>query len=189
MTLNFRKIHRKAAPILFLPLLLAAITGILYRLSRSWFGASFDTTGFLLVLHQGEFLGETLSPFYVLLMGIGLLGMVISGLTLIRRKRKPAKALPKDKRWWHRVLAIAGFLPLTISAVTGIAYRLGQSWFGISPSLAGTLMQVHQGAYLGSVLQVVYVLLVGLGLVGLLITGINMTGIFRKRKAASGSST
>ena len=36
--MNFRKLHRKIAPILFLPLLLSALTGISYRIGRSWRG-------------------------------------------------------------------------------------------------------------------------------------------------------
>lgn len=189
MSLNFRKIHRQAAPLVFIPLFLTALTGVAYRLGRSWFGLSGDIAGLFMVIHQGEFLGEMLVPFYVLLMGLGLIGMVVTGLLMLRRKRNPTKELPKDHRGWHRLLAIAGFLPLTLSALTGIGYALGESWFGISPGVAGALMRIHQGAYLGSFLRAIYVLLVGLGLVGLLITGINMTGIFRKRRVQPPASS
>ena len=71
--LNFRKYHRKIAPILFIPLLLSAFTGISYRISRTWFGISDDFGESILALHEGKFLGKPLVPFYVLLVGLGLL--------------------------------------------------------------------------------------------------------------------
>ena len=40
--LNWRKVHRFIAPILFLPLLLTTITGVAYRLGRSWFDIPFS---------------------------------------------------------------------------------------------------------------------------------------------------
>jgi uncharacterized iron-regulated membrane protein len=73
---------------------------------------------------------------------------------------------------------------LLLSASTGVAYRLGRAWFGISNEQASVLMNLHQGSYFGAVGRPIYVLLVGLGLVILLITGIQMTPLFRKRRAA-----
>jgi hypothetical protein len=35
MNINLRKLHRKVAPVLFLPLFLSAITGIGYRIGKS----------------------------------------------------------------------------------------------------------------------------------------------------------
>lgn len=189
MALNFRKIHRQSAPIIFIPLLLTSLTGVGYRLGRSWFGLSGDVASVLKAIHKGGFLGETLMPFYVLLMGIGLIGMVVTGLMLVRRKRNPNRVSPKDQRWLHRALAIAGFVPLTISALTGIAYSLGESWFDLSPEASRVLMRLHQGSYLGPFLRVIYALLIGLCLVVLLVTGINMTGILRKHRAEPPASS
>lgn len=73
------------------------------------------------------------------------------------------------------------FLPLFVSAITGIAYRLGRAWFALSSQQASILLRIHQGSYLGN-FKAVYVLLVGLSLLALLITGIQMTGIFRKSR-------
>lgn len=184
MMINFRKIHRKSAPILFIPLFLSALTGIAYRLGRSWFNIPGEMAGFLLSLHEGRFLGQPLVPVYVLLVGLGLIGMIVTGVSLIKWPRKPSKSQPKkDWRWWHRWLAPIAFLPLLVSAITGIGYRLGRAWFGLPREQAAILLQIHQGSYLGPTFKPFYVLLVGASLLALLITGIQMTGIFRQRQA------
>jgi hypothetical protein len=82
----------------------------------------------------------------------------------------------------HRQIAPILFLPLFISAITGMAYRIGKSWFGLSPDVAEIFMNIHQGKYLGDQLKSIYVLLNGLGLIGMLITGMSMTGIFRPKR-------
>ena len=93
---QFRKFHRILAPIVFLPLLMTVITGIAYRLSRNWFGLSKDQVHFLMVIHEGGFLGDQIKPFYVLLDGIALIwmlitGIVISGLFIKKREKKPTE--------------------------------------------------------------------------------------------------
>ncbi|MDY6806959.1 MAG: PepSY domain-containing protein [Cyanobacteriota bacterium] len=181
---TFRKIHRKIAPILFLPLILSALTGIGYRLGKSWFGMSGEDADIFMVIHQGEYLGEQLKPIYVLLLGLGLLGAIATGLTMTALFAKNAKKRANSQlnfRQIHRLLAPIIFLPLIVSALTGIIYRLGKSWFGMSPDTANIFMVIHQGQYFGDVGKPIYVLLVGLGLIVMLITGINMTGIFRQR--------
>jgi PepSY-associated TM region len=184
MMINFRKLHRKSAPIVFIPLFLSALTGVAYSLGRNWFGIPGEIAGFLLNLHEGRFLGKPLVPVYVLLVGLGLLGMVVTGVTMIKWQRKASKSQPKkDWRWVHRVLSPIAFLPLFVSAITGIGYRLGRAWFGLSREQASILLQIHQGSYLGNTFKPFYVLLVGASLLALLITGIQMTGIFRKRQA------
>ena len=74
-----RQFHRQLAPILMLPFLVTAITGVAHRLGKSWFGLSRDQVHVLMVIHEGEYLGTDLKPFYVLLNGLGLLVMVITG--------------------------------------------------------------------------------------------------------------
>jgi hypothetical protein len=65
------------------PLLISGLTGVGYRVLRDWGGLSRDQTHPLMVLHEGEWLkpwvgpaGETL---YVLLNGLGLLWMLVTG--------------------------------------------------------------------------------------------------------------
>ncbi|MBD1912026.1 MULTISPECIES: PepSY-associated TM helix domain-containing protein [unclassified Leptolyngbya] len=184
--MNLRKLHRQAAPLVFFPLLLAALTGVAYRIGSNLLDIPDNVANIFMVLHQGEFLGEPLMPVYVLLMGLGLVGMIITGLSMLLPK-KASKAQPRrDHRWLHRILSIIGLLPLTISALTGVAYAIGTSWLGLSPRDIGFLLRLHQGYYLGSILWPLYVLVLGVGLVALLITGITMTPVFRKRRSASG---
>jgi hypothetical protein len=178
---TFRQYHRKIAPIVFLPLLATALTGILYRLGQSWFDIPGGIAELLMVIHQGEFLGEPLVPIYVLLLGLGLLVMILTGLTLMRRRSSQQKL---NSRKLHQWLTPILFLPLAISAVTGILYRLGKSWFGLPDQQAAIFLRIHQGTYLGSFFRIIYVLLIGAGLIALLITGISMTGIFRRRRQA-----
>ena len=179
----FRKLHRKTALIIFLPLLISALTGIIYRLGKSWFGMSNQLGNIFMVIHQGEYLGTPLVPIYVLLVGLGLLGMIVTGLSMtgIFSPNRASQA-GINARKVHRIVAPVIFLPLTVSAVTGVIYRLGKSWFGMSSENAAIFLRIHQGSYLGDFFKPVYVLLVGLGLIIMLITGINQTGIFRQRR-------
>ncbi len=183
----FRKLHRKTALIIFLPLLISALTGIFYRLGKSWFGMSNQLGNIFMIIHQGEYLGTPLVPIYVLLVGLGLLGMIVTGLSMsgIFSQNHASQPRKLNARKVHRILAPIIFLPLTLSAVTGVIYRLGKSWFGMSPQNAAIFLRIHQGSYLGDFFKPIYVLLVGLGLIVMLITGINQTRIFRQPRHPS----
>ncbi len=76
---SIRKLHRTLAPIVLLPLLVTVTTGVTYRLSKDWFGMTRDQVHFLMTIHEGEYLGHTLEPFYVLLNGLGLVWMLVTG--------------------------------------------------------------------------------------------------------------
>ncbi|MEA5582032.1 PepSY-associated TM helix domain-containing protein [Nodularia harveyana UHCC-0300] len=181
---QFRKLHRQVAPLLFIPLLLSALSGIGYRLGRSWFGMSKETANIFMAIHQGSYLGKPLVPIYVLLVGLGLVGLVITGLTMIRKSRKSRSGGGQSQlnfRRIHSVIAPIIFLPLLVSAITGISYSLGERWLGLPEEQIELLMTIHQGSYFGSVGKPIYVFLIGLGLIAMLFTGLSMTGIFRKR--------
>ncbi|MGA9379457.1 MAG: PepSY domain-containing protein [Phormidium sp.] len=181
----FRKLHRKTSLIVFLPLLLTALTGIAYRLGRSWFGMSKEVAEIFMVIHQGEYLGDQLKPIYVVLLGLGLLGMVVTGLTmtrLSRNSRLQKKYTKVDFRRIHQLVAPIIFLPLVVSSITGIGYRVTRSYLGWTKDQSEIFLVIHQGEYLGDFFKPIYVLLVGLGLLGMLVTGINMTTLFRKRR-------
>jgi uncharacterized iron-regulated membrane protein len=186
--MDFRKSHNKIAPIIFVPLLLAALSGIAYRVGRSWFGLSDDFGDFMMVIHEGRFLGRPLVPVYVMLVGFGLIAMVITGVRMLLKRRNHGRTEPKlsrfNPRLVHGFLAPFFFLPFLVSAATGLVYRLGKAWFGLSSEQAKIFLQIHQASYLGRELRVLYVLIVGLGLVAFLLTGIQMTGILKKRSVA-----
>ncbi len=78
-----RDFHSLMAPIVLLPLLVTVTTGVIYRLGKSWFGLSRDQVHFLMVIHEGEFFGQFFEPIYVLLNGLGLLWMLITGLFML----------------------------------------------------------------------------------------------------------
>lgn len=91
---DFRKLHRKIAPIVFLPLFVTAFTGVLYRVARSWFGVSDEIGEMIMFIHQGSYLGKDLRVFYVILNGLGLIAMVVSGIVMsgiFFRRRKTAE--------------------------------------------------------------------------------------------------
>jgi hypothetical protein len=85
---DFRTLHRKISPFIFLPLLLSALTGVGYRVGRNWFGLSDEFGEFMMTLHVGEFLGQSLSPVYVLLTGLGLVATIVSGVSMLLKMRK-----------------------------------------------------------------------------------------------------
>jgi hypothetical protein len=184
--MNLRKLHRQSAPILFIPLLLTALTGVVYRLGRSWFDIPDGFSDFLMMVHEGGFLGAPLVPFYVLLIGLGLLGMVVTGLAILKPQRQTNQNKSKlDFRRFHRFLVPIAFIPLIVSSLTGIGYRLGKAWLGLPNDQVAFLLKIHQGSYLGPVFRAFYVLFVGVGLVGLLVTGVQMTNIFRRSNSSS----
>ncbi len=80
---RIRQLHRWVAPFVVLPLLLTVITGIAYRLAKDWGGMERDQVHWLMTLHDGEWLGPQLEPVMVLLNGLGLLWMLITGGTMI----------------------------------------------------------------------------------------------------------
>jgi hypothetical protein len=80
---SIRKLHRSLAPIVLLPLLITVTTGVTYRLSKDWFGLSRGPVHFLMSIHEGEYLGHTLEPFYVLLNGLGLVWMLATGGVMV----------------------------------------------------------------------------------------------------------
>lgn len=185
--IQLRKFHRKIAPIIFIPLFLTAFTGMAYRLGRTWMGIPKDKAEILLTIHQGEFLGEGLVPIYVLSIGLGLIAMIFTGLSMLRlaqqKRQNNLKDQPLNARKVHQILAPILFLPLFSSASTGILYAIGDRWFHFPGGFSKLLLTIHQGSYFGPTGKPIYVALIGLGLIGMLITGINMTGIFRKKRA------
>jgi hypothetical protein len=80
---QFRTLHRKVAPLVLLPLTVTVFTGVSYRLGKSWLGLNRDQLHFLMVIHEGEYLGTTLEPLYVLLNGLGLLWMLATGCVML----------------------------------------------------------------------------------------------------------
>jgi len=86
LALRLRRAHATLAPLVLLPLLVTVLSGVSYRVSRDWGGLGRDAAHWLMVLHEGEWLGHAAEPFYVLLNGLGLLWMLITGGVMLSQR-------------------------------------------------------------------------------------------------------
>lgn len=176
-----RIFHRRLAPWIFLLAAVSAITGMVYRVGRAWFGMGKETGSAVLDIHTGEWTGSAFSPIYVLLVGGGLLVLLGTGAFLVWQSRAKAGA-----RFWHRVLGAVLLLPLTATVLTGILAKLGEEWFGFSDETGKLLMTIHEGRWLGPGGRPFYVLFVGLGLMALGISGVKLLLQARSRPGKAG---
>ena len=78
----FRKYHRWISLIVALPVLLTTITGILVTIAKEWSLSIELPTRLLLKVHTGEIFH--LQAIYPILNGVGLIGLVITGLSMSR---------------------------------------------------------------------------------------------------------
>ena len=74
-------------------------------------------------------------------------------------------------RQWHRWMAPLVVLPLLVTVSTGVTYRVAKDWGGLSREQVHWLMTIHEGEWLGPVLEPVMVLLNAVGLLWMLATG------------------
>jgi hypothetical protein len=74
----------------------------------------------------------------------------------------------------HRRLAPWLFILLALSAITGLAYRVGKKWFGVDKEGGNFIMSIHTGEWAGSVFSTLQILAAGLGLLFLLGSGAAM---------------
>ncbi|BAY07874.1 peptidase [Calothrix sp. NIES-2098] len=85
MNRAFRKYHRQIAIILCLPLFLSVLTGMSFTIAHEWLHQ--DELGeFLLHIHTLEIFH--LEKIYPLLNGLGLIGLLITGLSMTGLFRK-----------------------------------------------------------------------------------------------------
>jgi multisubunit Na+/H+ antiporter MnhB subunit len=85
----FRKYHRWLAIVCALPLLLTVLTGMLFPIAKAFHQR--QLAGFLIHLHTLESVG--LGDFFPIINGLGLLGLLITGIyltQLFRSKRAPS---------------------------------------------------------------------------------------------------
>jgi hypothetical protein len=165
-----RKFHRAIAPWLVLPLVLALLTGICYRVGKAWFHLDIDLGDRILEIHSGSWMGAWASLAYVLVVGISLLALVATGSVLLFNT-----GAGRGGRFVHRIFGFALFLPLTATALTGMAYKIGEEWIGLPDDTLKFLLVIHEGAWLGRAARPWYVLFVGLNLLALIISGLLLT--------------
>lgn len=183
--MTFRQVHRSVSFFAVPLLVVAAVTGLVYRLGRNWFGMSDETGKVVRSIHAGAYLGEAVSPLYVVATGAGLLLLIGTGVTMMRLRATimgSGRPTRRNARWYHRVASIILVVPLALTALTGIGFRVTQSWFGWSKEQAQWLMDVHQGTLcFGKEYRLYYVLFIGLGLLLMLGTGMKLMRLFRAR--------
>lgn len=95
LTRSFRKYHRILSIILALPLLLTIVTGMAVTMVGEW-GLQFGISRSLLLhIHSGEIFG--LEAIYPILDGLGLLGLLVTGLTMTGLFRKRARSRSESR--------------------------------------------------------------------------------------------
>ena len=93
----FRKYHRVLAIIICLPLALTVLTGMATTLVGEWnLGVGTVSRSFLLALHTGEIFG--LQAIYPLLNGLGIIGLLVTGMTMTGLFRRRVSAAGSDGR-------------------------------------------------------------------------------------------
>ncbi|MBN3927201.1 peptidase [Nostoc sp. NMS4] len=80
MKRSFRKYHRILGIILSVPLVLTVLTGMLTTFVREWSVSIGVPASFLLSIHTGEIFH--LQGIYPILNGLGLLGLLATGLNM-----------------------------------------------------------------------------------------------------------
>ena len=88
--------------------------------------------------------------------------------------RKTEMKFTFNSRQFHKSLAPWVFLPLFISALTGLFYRITKDLLGYTRDEVHWLMSLHEGEWLGDNGELIYVILNSLGLIWMLMTGIQM---------------
>lgn len=77
---QLRKLHRQLAPIMFIPLTLTTITGIIYPIAGRWLHFDDDKIHLLMDIHSGAIF--KLAKIYPLLNGLGVIALLVTGLSM-----------------------------------------------------------------------------------------------------------
>ena len=79
-----------------------------------------------------------------------------------------------NSRQFHKAFAPWVFLPLFLSGITGLFYRVSKDLLGYSRDEVHWLMSLHEGEWLGDNGELIYVILNSIGLLWMLVTGFKM---------------
>lgn len=94
----FRKYHRVLSLIIAIPFFLTVITGMLATLLKEWpmpGQMAEQFLGLMVRLHTGE--AFHLEKIYPLLTGLGMIGLLVTGISLLQSKRKSRKVMEDVK--------------------------------------------------------------------------------------------
>ena len=168
MKASFRLLYRQLLSILCCCLLVTALTGIGMGLNNHLIRLPVQVLDVLINLHQGAFLADQIEPIYILILGLGVFAL---GFKIIVEGKYNLlfQSVPLIVANICRIIALILVIPLAVCVETGVAYRLGTDWFGMSNSEVAAFLSVHGGSSWGMQLAVLYILGVGIALVTLLI--------------------
>ncbi|GAB4177780.1 MAG: PepSY domain-containing protein [Terrimicrobiaceae bacterium] len=79
----------------------------------------------------------------------------------------------------HRRLGPWLVLPLLLTLLTGLIYRTGRTWFGMSKETGGKILHIHTGEWAGEIFSLIYVGITGLCLLAMIFTGARL--LFQSR--------
>ena len=168
--MKLRVFHRKAAPWIGVGLIFFALTGMAFRLGRSWFDLDSRKGGVLLSLHSWDWLGGWGSLAMLVLLGSGIVLLITSAISMLWQTRKKLFQSPQAFRLVHRLLGLVLLLPLAVSVVTGVAYRVVELRDGSDETL-DFLMDLHTGGWIGRGVSPYYIAVLGIAVLGLSFTG------------------
>lgn len=176
MNRAFRQLNTNTARILMLPLLVTAITGIILGLGNSFGVLSPPFSDILITIHQGEFLGRKLVPFYVLFMGLGV--FTVGLISLIKsRDNLISQGARQNTISIYKMLALVLIFPLAVCIQTGTAYRIGTDWLKMPSRQTNIFLAMHTGASWGALLEVLYTLIAGFGLIIFSLSAVEVTSL------------
>jgi hypothetical protein len=105
----------------------------------------------------------------------------------------PPPSLALRLRRAHATLAPLVLLPLLVTVLSGVTYRVSRDWGGLGRDAAHWLMVLHEGEWLKPLVgrhgETVYVLLNGLGLLWMLATGLTLVAQRLRRRLGGTGST
>ena len=115
---------------------------------------------------------------------------ILAILNLSYKEQKTVMKFSSNSRQFHKALAPWVFLPLFLSAISGLFYRVSKDLLGYSRDEVHWLMSLHEGEWLGDNGELIYVFLNSLGVLWMLVTGFQMFSkkISSSKKVTKGES-
>lgn len=92
---QIRKVHRILAPIVLLPLLVTLVTGSLYQIALLTDNVA--DYYWLIRIHKGDWLVINLEAIYPFLNALGLLVMLVTGITMWLQMHRPKRQRPHSE--------------------------------------------------------------------------------------------
>ena len=168
MKASFFALYRQLVKIISCCLLVTTLTGIVIGSNNRLIQLPDRIIKILINLHQGAFLGDKLVSIYVLLLALGVFSL---GLKIVAGKnnRPLFGSVAPIVADLCRIIGLALTIPLAICVETGLAYRLGTDWLGMSNTQTSGFLSVHGGDFFAKPLDIFYLLAVSTALISLLI--------------------